>query len=60
MQWRVGAGVGEGWNRWCECCNGLESLTCTELWLLHITLLLSVECNSKANDPKHLRRKKVQ
>ena len=44
---------GEGWwNTWCKCCSGLESLTCTETWLLHITLLLSAE--SKANNRKHL------
>ena len=43
---------GGSWNTWCKCCSGLESLTCTETWLLHITLLLSAE--SKANNPKHL------
>ena len=49
----VGAKGGGGvWNTWCKCCSGLESLTCTEIWLLHITLLLSAE--SKANSPKHL------
>ena len=32
-----------------------QSLTCAELWLLHITLLLSAD--SKANNPKHLRKK---
>ena len=63
MHRRVGVGVGargEGvgargevwWNTWCKCCSGLESLTCTETWLLYITLLLSVE--SKTNTPEHL------
>ena len=48
----VGARGGEvWWNTWCKCCSGLESLTWTETWLLHITLLLCAE--SKAN-PKHL------
>ena len=58
MQRRVGVGArGRGWwNIWCKCCSGLESLTCIEIWLLPITLLLSVE--SKANNPEHLRRKK--
>ena len=45
-----GGGVGE--IHGVKCCSGLESLTCTEIWLLHITLLLSAE--SKANSPKHL------
>ena len=55
---QVGGGGGGGiwWNTWSKCCRGLESLTCTEIWLLPITLLLSVE--SKANNPKHLKRKK--
>ena len=43
----MAGGGGGGWNTWCKCCSGLESLTCTEIWLLHITLLLSAE--SKAS-----------
>ena len=42
-----GGGGGGWWNTWCKSCSGLESLTCTEIWLLHITLLLSAE--SKAS-----------
>ena len=65
MQWPVAGGGGGGgrggagrgwWITWCKCCSGLESLTCTEIWLLPITVLLSVE--SKAENPKHLGRKK--
>ena len=41
-----GGGVG-WWNIWCKCCNGLELLTCTEIWLFHITLLLSAESEAK-------------
>ena len=52
VQRRVGGGGCRGWgevwwNTWCKCWSGLESLTCTEIWLLHITLLLSAE--SKAS-----------
>ena len=48
---RVNARGGRGWwNTWCKCCSGLESLTCTEIWLLHTTLLLSAE--SKASHLK--------
>ena len=43
----AGGGGGVWWNTWCKSCSGLESLTCTEIWLLHITLLLSAE--SKAS-----------
>ena len=55
MQRRVGVGVrgvGAWWNIWCKCCSGLHSLTCTEIWLLPIILLLSAE--NKANSPKHI------
>ena len=49
VQRRVGVGArgGGGWNTCCKFCSGLESLTCTEIRLLHITLLLSAE--SKAS-----------
>ena len=52
---RGGEGVRGWWKTWCKCCSGLESLNCTEIGLLLITLLLSAE--SKANSPKHIRRK---
>ena len=45
MQRRVRGGVGG--IHGVRCCSGLESLTFTEIWLLHITLLLSAE--SKAS-----------